>query len=332
MEKYLHKCLDSLIIDEEGMKQLEVLVINDGSKDSSSLIAHEYQATYPETFRVIDKENGNYGSCINRGLKEATGKYIKVLDADDTFDNENFQTYLSLLSSLDVDLVVTDYVIVNKEGMVKRKLGRNLKPNIMLSVSEVLEEFLNPQIQMHAVTYKTNNLRKINYIQTEGISYTDQEWMFMPMTTVNKVYYHPVVVYRYLVGRAGQTVEMDAHIRNIKHHIRKNEDLFAFYMKGEYSEEVCHYLETRLINSFYFVYYVCFFKIGNKSALLTLKKIDEDLKRSPQIYRMLDTKSVNKRLHYKFIHNWRSKGCPPKKSFLDYICTFALKLSSTINK
>ena len=57
MEKYLRRCLDSLIIDEEGMKQLEVLVINDGSKDSSSQIAHEYQDKYPDTFRVIDKEN-----------------------------------------------------------------------------------------------------------------------------------------------------------------------------------------------------------------------------------------------------------------------------------
>ena len=57
MEKYLRRCLDSLIIDEEGMKQLEVLVINDGSKDSSSQIAHEYQDKYPDTFRVIDYEN-----------------------------------------------------------------------------------------------------------------------------------------------------------------------------------------------------------------------------------------------------------------------------------
>ena len=54
MEKYLRRCLDSLIIDEEGMKQLEVLVINDVSKDSSSQIAHEYQDKYLDTYRVID--------------------------------------------------------------------------------------------------------------------------------------------------------------------------------------------------------------------------------------------------------------------------------------
>lgn len=72
MQDYLPRCLDSLVLyDGALMEQLEVLVINDGSKDNSSAIAHEYEAKFPNTFRVIDKENGNYGSCINRGLKEA---------------------------------------------------------------------------------------------------------------------------------------------------------------------------------------------------------------------------------------------------------------------
>lgn len=56
MQDYLRRCLDSLIVPEEQMKQLEVLVVNDGSKDNSSAIAHEYQDKYPGTFRVIDKE------------------------------------------------------------------------------------------------------------------------------------------------------------------------------------------------------------------------------------------------------------------------------------
>mgnify|MGYP002624493917 CR=1 FL=1 len=80
MDRYLERCLDSLILPEMLMERLEVLVVNDGSKDKSSEIAHSYEKKYPQTFRVIDKENGNYGSCVNRGLKEATGKYIKNLD------------------------------------------------------------------------------------------------------------------------------------------------------------------------------------------------------------------------------------------------------------
>ena len=93
MEKYLPKCLDSLISAKEVLCKMEILIINDGSKDASSRIAHEYQSRYPDSIIVIDKENGNYGSCVNRGLKEATGKYIKVLDADDWFLTQNLKRY-----------------------------------------------------------------------------------------------------------------------------------------------------------------------------------------------------------------------------------------------
>ena len=98
MEKLLDKCLTSLIVnDKELMNQLEVLVVIDGAKDRSSEIAHSYEIKFPNTFRVIDKENGNYGSCVNRGLNEALGKYIKILDADDWFDSKGFKEYLLFL-------------------------------------------------------------------------------------------------------------------------------------------------------------------------------------------------------------------------------------------
>ena len=82
MEKYLNQCLDSLLT-EKAQGLLDILVVIDGSKDRSSEIAHGYADKYPETVRVIDKENGNYGSCINRGILEGRGKYVKILDADD---------------------------------------------------------------------------------------------------------------------------------------------------------------------------------------------------------------------------------------------------------
>ena len=107
MEKYLDKCLTSLIIsDKKLFESLEVLVVIDGAKDRSSEIAHNYQEKYPNVIRVIDKENGNYGSCVNRGLLEAVGKYFLVLDADDSFDNDCFLEYLKNIQNLDVDLII----------------------------------------------------------------------------------------------------------------------------------------------------------------------------------------------------------------------------------
>ncbi|MDQ9822343.1 glycosyltransferase family A protein, partial [Acinetobacter sp. 163] len=75
----------------------EILVINDGSVDRSLEIAEVYHAKYPDSVRVVDKKNGNYGSCINRGLQEATGRYIKVLDADDSFDSSGLEQIVSFL-------------------------------------------------------------------------------------------------------------------------------------------------------------------------------------------------------------------------------------------
>lgn len=219
MEKYLRHCLDSLIIDEVGMKQLEVLVINDGSKDSSSQIAHEYQDKYPNTFRVIDKENGNYGSCINRGLKEATGKYIKVLDADDTYCTEVLEDFVKLITIVDVDMFVSPFDIVNEKGEITRTHTFNLEPDCTCVLDDFLvSKMLN--LEMHAVTYRRSIFARLDYHQTEGISYTDQEWVFTPVTQVETFYYFNKCIYKYLVGREGQTVSSAIANKSISHKVR----------------------------------------------------------------------------------------------------------------
>ncbi len=218
MEKYLEHCLSSLVInDSELQKQLEVLVIIDGATDRSSEIAHSYQAKYPDVFCVIDKENGNYGSCINKGLQIATGKYVKVLDADDSFDTANFEDYLRYLGSVDVDMVITPYTIVDETGSERSLETYDLPDNIPLTWQLLTPAFKKKSLQMHAVTYKLQNIKDVCYRQTEGISYTDQEWIFTPLTTVNTTIAYPKTIYKYLVGRAGQTINPDVFKRSISH-------------------------------------------------------------------------------------------------------------------
>lgn len=211
MEKYLDRCLTSLLVPTELMKLLEVLVINDGSKDKSSVIAHHYEAQYPETFRVIDKENGNYGSCINVGLKEATGKYIKVLDADDFFVTDNWKVFLEQLQHIDADLILTDYCHVDGNNNSKEYRCFNIVPNILQKAADVIAVF--SEIEMHAVTYRRQLLLDMDYHQTEGISYTDTEWTTLPIINVSLVFYIPIHIYNYLVGRSGQTVDPKIYIK-----------------------------------------------------------------------------------------------------------------------
>lgn len=218
MERLLPKCLESLLIpDEHLMQLLEVLVVIDGAKDRSSIIAHQYEGRYSCAFRVIDKENGNYGSCVNRGLEEATGKYIKILDADDQFDTSSLERVMQKLLSIDVDLVLTNYNTIDEEGNVTGRKDYQLIYNKVLPLEELSS--LGPHMAMHSVIYKTENLRRIGYRQTEGISYTDQEWVFEPMTTVNSFIYLNEHLYLYLIGREGQTMDVKAMSKNMHHNL-----------------------------------------------------------------------------------------------------------------
>lgn len=220
MQDYLNKCLDSLVIEPSLMEELEVIVVNDGSKDNSSQIAHEYQNKYPYTFRVIDKENGNYGSCVNRGLAEAQGKYIKVLDADDWFDSNEFERFLKALGGLEVDMVLSSFNIV-KINSGEAVVTYTYKPNVE---SLKIENFQQMDYEtlgiwlMHAITYNVQLLRNINYRQTEGISYTDTEWIYLPLYAVKSFTFIDTNVYQYWVGRSGQTVDSEVQVKSVDQH------------------------------------------------------------------------------------------------------------------
>lgn len=214
MERYLDKCLESLIIDK-GMELLEVLVINDGSKDKSVSIARNYQEKYPDTFRVIDKENGNYGSCINRGLKEATGKYVKILDADDYYNNDSLKDFMALLQKNDVDIVFNDYTVVDENGKELYHLSFNLPDGKVFNIKDTLRRDEYQKVRMHSVTYRRCILIDMDYVQTEKISYTDQEWIFTPLTKVKTSIYFDKVLYCYLYGRQGQSMSKEKINKNI---------------------------------------------------------------------------------------------------------------------
>lgn len=214
MQDYLRRCLDSLIVPEEQMKQQEVLVVNDGSKDNSSAIAHEYQDKYPGTFRVIDKENGNYGSCVNRGLKEATGKYIKILDADDWFDTDNFKLFIKKLNEIDVDVVITNYTSYFPDETKETAFSfHKVEFPFEKAFCEKRQEL--ESIQMHAICYKKSCFDGLNYHQTEGISYTDQEWILLPWAHANTLYYIPLTVYQYNLSREGQTCDLSVFYKKM---------------------------------------------------------------------------------------------------------------------
>jgi len=223
MENYLSRCLDSLIVDDALMETLEVLVVNDGSKDSSSQIGHSYEAKYPHTFRVIDKGNGNYGSCVNRALKEAQGEYFKILDADDWFDTEGFTTLLRELASFKAekpDVIFTKRYSYNDGhdepiGTMDTHLGVDELNTIIDANTFDFMQRKNVMLSTHCITARTQLLRDNGYMQQEGISYTDAEFAYYAVKWAKTYYFMDILVYKYLKGRPGQTMDIDAMLRGL---------------------------------------------------------------------------------------------------------------------
>lgn len=292
MEKYLHKCLNSLLVSDKSLfDQLEVLVINDGSKDSSSEIAHEYQNQYSSVFRVIDKENGNYGSCINRGLLEATGKYVKVLDADDSFSVDAFEIYLSELQHTDADLVLSDLVMVDEYDKITWQSSYKDGPEYMpVRLKFDFCSYINrPDVDyygmMHGFAYRREILIENGYVQIEGRPYTDQQWVFEPIRYVKTAYYVDVNLYNYLVGREGQTVSSVNMVKSVDNLIFMVEKLFSLYEAG-LSEYKKYYLrQVRVQLEFLYKKGI----IEDAYPIDKLVKLDKEIQHIPDINSLLNS-------------------------------------------
>lgn len=114
---YMKKCIESLL---PGGEDVEIIIVNDGSKDETREIAEKYRDAYPGIVRVVNKENGGHGSAVNAGIRNATGMFFKVVDSDDWVRSEPYQQVLETLRSFigsdrHLDMLVCNY-IYNKVG------------------------------------------------------------------------------------------------------------------------------------------------------------------------------------------------------------------------
>lgn len=220
MEDLLPRCLDSLLVDDKVLLQcLEVIIVNDGSKDSSLKIALKYQQEHPDTFVVIDKENGNYGSCVNAALRKASGLYFRILDADDYFDTLALKDLLEYIkdSGTNTDIIFTNYQrdIALGSSQVIRVENVCYKASYDISMFDFKRYSRGMAFAMHSITYKLEVLKEVPLVHLEGISYTDSEYCFYPLYKCQTISFLNVVLYHYQIGRNGQTVSESSYQKNI---------------------------------------------------------------------------------------------------------------------
>lgn len=302
MDALLDQCLTSLILDSKELREkMDIIVVIDGATDRSSEIAHRYADQYPEMFSVIDKENGNYGSCVNAALPRVQGKYVRILDADDSYYTNNLLDYIEVLEQQDADLILTDYDTVNEDGDVVSKTRLPIEANKSLLFSEIPSDMF---IAMHEVAYRSEIFKEIDYHQTEGISYTDLEWVFHPMSVVRKVFYCNIFIYRYLNGRSGQTVNQSVILRRLSHVEKGLWAQLKVFQNITPDNMAYGYLKNVLIFRTKFIYQVGM----DKKADYDLVSFDRKLQKYPLLYKEASLFTIpvgifNMEMH--FVRMWR---------------------------
>lgn len=309
MEKYLPKCLGSLVVSAELMERLEVLVVNDGSKDRTSEIAHEFEAMHPQTFSVVDKLNGNYGSCINAALPKVHGRYVKVLDADDSFNKQGFERFLSSLLDLscDADLIITDYCDVAVDGGVIAEHSDFFDSETIIDLAKFAAATM--YIPMHTYTYRTAILRSMEYRQCEGVSYSDTEWVLIPLLNVSTIRYIPTQVYRRLMGREGQTMDPSVFARNSWMLVKLADHMVQEILcrKDRFGTEVSWgIVEKRLLSFLRNVYRVGLIGDQRSPCERNLREFDMRLRLSAlSYYQHIGGCRYSKRLPIRYVCIWR---------------------------
>lgn len=239
--EYMEKCVDSLL---KGGERVEIIIINDGSKDRTGEIADSYVAKYPNIVRVVHQENGGHGEGINQGLARATGKYFKVVDSDDVL-NEDFPAFLDKLEELEesggVDLFVTNYFYVHTDG----KGDRSICYKSVLPTGRVFEwgdtkRFkLHQMLTIHSCTFRTELMQKTAVEPLpKHVFYEDNLMICRVLHAVRKMYYMNIDMYRYWIGRPDQSVQEEVMKKRYTHQLLVTERCFKICKLDEIPEKM----------------------------------------------------------------------------------------------
>lgn len=285
VEDSIDDTLKSLIVDEETMSKMEVIIVDDGSKDNTALKANEYVKSYPDTFKVISKENGGYGSTINTSVLEAKGRYFKQLDGGDKYVSDNLKDFVDYLSNTDSDIVVCPhikrYLLDNKDEI--EDAYQEYASKGTMNISDVS---LDKRLWMHGIAFKTEVWNKLGREIPTHCFYTDMEYVLYPFVHAKTISFYDKAIYLYFLQCEGQSVSLEGIKKHFDDSIRMMWDLCDLYndlLTKDLDEGKDRIFEMSVNHAISFVY-TSFLSLNEKD-IKELKELDEKIKEKyPDIY------------------------------------------------
>lgn len=283
---YMAHAIESIL---PGGEDVEIIIVNDGSKDDTLKIAREYEGKYPDIVRVVDKENGGHGDAVTAGLTHASGSYFKVVDSDDWVDEESLHKILALLRRFqdegeEIDMLVSNYVY-EKVGVEHKKCihYRNVLPQDEIFHWQDIGHFrIDQYILMHSVIYRTDLLKLIQLRLPKHTFYVDNIYVYYPLPHVRKMYYLDVDFYRYYIGREDQSVNEKVMISRVDQQIYVTKTMIDMYDLNKISSKK---LKNYMIN-----YLAIMMTVS--SILLIRSKKQENLAKKKELWTYLKKKDL----------------------------------------
>ena len=257
VEKYLPKCLDSLI--NQTLDDIEIILVNDGSTDNSGNIAKEYKAKYNDKFIYLEKENGGLSDARNFGIPYAKGEYIAFLDSDDYIEEDAYEKMYEKVKKEDADYIECDFIweYPNKQ-IIDKRIEYIDKKDMVAKVRVVAWNKL----------IKRELIIKNNITFPKGLRYEDIEFTYKLIPFLQKVSYidKPFVHY----------VQRNNSIANVQN--EKTADIFIILDNVEkyYKEKNLYDEYKEQIEYNYARYLLC-------SSLKTMCKVGDKAKRKELI-------------------------------------------------
>ncbi len=215
VENYIMDLLHSIY--ESGIEdnKIELLVVDDGATDHTIEIIKQSEYGMKENLKIIHKENGGHGSCINKGFRVAKGLYTRVIDGDDWVNTKTFRRYVEKLEKSEADMIVdsySKYYVASNESEQLSEINQ-IMGNFYGSMEKVLEKLDKIFILMPMITIRTQCYIQLNRLIDEHIFYDDAEYNALCIAATESVEICNLNVYQYRIGRKGQSVDFSIAAR-----------------------------------------------------------------------------------------------------------------------
>lgn len=200
VEKYLHKCLDSLLCQNLSPDEYEIIVVNDGSTDDSGKIADIYAKKF-SNIKVIHKQNGGLSEARNAGILYSKGKYIQFVDSDDFIESNTLKSLINEIEQNNLDILRFKYKKVDENYKTISHGEESINFGDYSNTVCNGEEFLNNRLwyACYAIQFIIRKEIALNNLFVKGIFYEDAEWTPRILLQANRMSSTNMVVYNYLI-------------------------------------------------------------------------------------------------------------------------------------